>query len=154
VYTKIGPARGTAETGDRFGSAVAFMARPDLDFGDDERLVVGAPGEDVGALADADAGAARVVLLYRYCEFGCGSDVYPDQAVTVIQGKGNTPGVAGSGNQFGAAVTRLPGVDHAILVGAPGQTVAGEADAGAVAVLDPVPTISHQVDQKHPRTAG
>lgn len=144
VYTKIGPARGTAETGDRFGSAVAFMARPNLDF-DDDRLVVGAPGEDVGALADA--GATRAVLLYRYCEYGCGSDVYPDQAVTVIQGNGNTPGVAGAGNQFGAAVSRLPGVDHAILIGAPGQTVAGEADAGAVAVLDPVPTISHQVDQ-------
>ena len=152
VYTKIGPPRGTAETGDRFGSAVAFTARPNLDFGYEDRLVVGAPGEDVGALADA--GAARVMLLYRSCEYGCGSDVYPDQAVTVTQGRGNTPGVAGSDNQFGATVSRLPGVDHAILIGAPGQTVAGEAHAGAVAVLDPVPTISHQVDQDTPELPG
>ncbi len=105
------------------------------------------PARTSGQLSNA--GAARTVPLYRYCEHGCGSDAYPDdsEAVTMIQGKGHTPGVAGSGNQFGAAVSRLPGVDRAILVGAPGQTVAGKAGAGAVAVLDPVPTGSHQVDQ-------
>jgi hypothetical protein len=109
--------------------------------------VVGAPGEDVGALPDA--GAARTVPLYRYCEHGCGSDASPadDEAVTLIQGTRGTPGVVGSGNQFGAAVSPLPGVDGAILVAAPGQTFAGKTDAGAVAVLDPVPTGSHQVDQ-------
>ena len=98
----------------------------------------------------SDAGAARTVPLYRYCEHGCGSDAYPadDEAVTMIQGKRGTPGVAGSGNQFGAAVSPLPGVDGAILVGAPGQTVAGKADAGAVAVLDPGPI--HQVQEQLP----
>lgn len=112
--------------------------------------MVGAPGKDIGRLSNA--GAARTVPLYRYCEHGCGSDVYTrdEEAVTMIQSKGLTPGVAGSGNQFGAAVSRLPGVDGAILVGAPGQTVAGKADAGAVAVLDPDPTQSHQVQEQIP----
>ena len=57
------------------------------------------------------------------------------------------PGWQPSGNQFGAAVSRLPGVDNGILIGAPGQTVAGNAEAGVVAVLDPVPTQPHQLDQ-------
>lgn len=148
MYAKIKPARGTAEAGDRFGSSVAFLNRPDLEFGWDERVVVGAPGEDVGTLADA--GAVRSVPLSMYCEHSCGSDAYPEDeygAVTIIQGRRHTPGVAASGNQFGSAVSRLPGVDNGILVGAPGQTVAGRADAGVVAVLDPVPTHSHQLDQ-------
>lgn len=151
VYSTIRPARGTAEAGDRFGSAVAFLSRPtlELDYYEDH-LVVGAPGEDIGQLSNA--GAARTVPMSRYCEHGCGSDVYPDdsEAVTMIQGRGHTPGVAGSGNQFGAAVGRVPGVDRAFLVGAPGQTVAGRAGAGAVAVLDPDPTQSHQVQEQLP----
>jgi len=72
VYSKIGPARGTAETGDRFGSAVAFLANSDLDFDSGEHLVVGAPGEDVGRMVYA--GGARTVPPYRYCEHGCGRD--------------------------------------------------------------------------------
>ena len=75
VYSTIRPARGTAETGDRFGSAVAFLSRPTLELENNEdRLVVGAPGEDIGQLSNA--GAARTVPLYRYCEHGCGSDAY------------------------------------------------------------------------------
>ena len=150
VYSQIRPARGTAETGDRFGSAVAFVTRPTLKFDNDERLVVGAPGEDIGSLSNA--GAARTVPLYRYCEHACGSDAYPadDEAVTVIQGRRHTPGVAKSGNRFGAAISPLPGVEAAILVAAPGQTVAGKADAGAVAVLDPDPTHSQQIQGQLP----
>lgn len=146
VYSKVRPARGTVEIGDRFGSAVAFL-RPTLEFGYDERLVVGAPGEDIGALRNA--GAVRTVPLYMSCEHACGSDAYPDdsEAATVIQGRGKTPGVAGNGNQFGAAVSHLQGVDRGIIVAAPGQTVASKAGAGAIAVLDPVPTHSHQLDQ-------
>ncbi len=148
VYSKIMPARGTAETGDRFGSAVAFLNRPTLEFGYDEHIMVGAPGEDVGTLADA--GAVRIVPISMSCEHTCGSDAYPEEdygAATIVQGRVHTPGMAASGNQFGAAVSRLPGVDHGMLVGAPGQTVAGKAQAGVVAVLDPVPTHSHQLDQ-------
>jgi hypothetical protein len=151
VYSIIRPALRTAEAGDRFGSAVSLLSRPtlEIDYYED-RLVVGAPGEDIGHLSNA--GAARTVPLYRSCEHGCGSDAYPDdsQAATMIQGKGHTPGVAGSGNQFGAAVSRLPGIDHAFLVGAPGQTVAGKAVAGAVTVLDPNPTQSHQIQEQLP----
>ena len=147
VSYEIRPARGTAENGDRFGSAVALSAGPDPEFLSDARLVVGAPGEDVGARADA--GAARIVPLYRSCEHGCGSNAYPgdDEAVTLVQGRRHTPGSAGAGNQFGAAVSWLPGVDGGTLVAAPGQTVGGQADAGAVAVLDPDPANAHQVDQ-------
>jgi hypothetical protein len=149
VYSTIRPALGTAEAGDRYGSAVAFLSRPPLELkNNQDRLVVGAPGKDIGHLSNA--GAARTVPLYRYCEHGCGSDVYTgdEEAVTMIEGKGHTPGVAGTGNQFGAAVSRLPGVEGAILVGAPGQAVAGKADAGAVAVLDPDPTHSRQIQQQ------
>ncbi len=151
VYSTIRPALGTTETGDRYGSAVAFLSRPPLELeNNQDRLVVGAPGKDIGQLSNA--GAVRTVPLYRYCMHGCGSDAYTgdDEAVTMIQGKGHTPGAAGSGNQFGAAVSRLSGVEGAILVGAPGQPVAGKADAGAVAVLDPDPTHSHQVQEQLP----
>lgn len=145
-YSMIRPALGTAETGDRYGSAVAFLSRPPLELSNNEdRLVVGAPGKDIGQLSDA--GAARTVPLYRYCEHGCGSDMYAgdEEAVTLIQGRGHTPGVAGTGNQFGATVSHFPGVEGAVLIGAPGQAVAGATGAGAVAVLDPEPTRSGQI---------
>ena len=148
VYSTLRPGRGTAETGDRFGSAVAFLTRPSLEFGYDERLLIGTPGEDIGGLRDA--GAVRIVPLSRYCGHACGSDAYPedDIAVTVVQGRGHTPGAARAGNQFGATVGRLPGVESGILVGAPGQTVAGQSMAGAVAVLDPDPIHSHQIQHQ------
>jgi hypothetical protein len=144
VYSTARPARGTIESGDRFGSAVAFL-RTSREFGYDEQLVVGAPGEDIGTLRDA--GAVRTMALGMYCERACGSDAYADDyGTTMIQGRGHTPGMAGAGHEFGDAVSQVPGVDGGIIVAAPGQTVAGRA-AGAIAVLDPVPTHSHQLDQ-------
>lgn len=106
------PAHGTVETGDRFGSAVAFLSRLTMrrDYYED-RLVVGIPGEDIGRIRNA--GAVRLLPLSRYCEHACGSDAYPDdsEAHTLVQGQARTPGAARPGNQFGASLSGQPGVD-------------------------------------------
>jgi hypothetical protein len=116
---------GTAEAGDRFGAALASGL---VDSGDEADLAVGAPGEDVGAIADA--GAVSLV----------------DGAAGGLLGGPNllvTESQAETGDGFGAAVEvgdlsgggGTAGPDD-LAVGAPGENVGATVDAGAVSLIE------------------
>jgi FG-GAP repeat len=121
------------EAGDRFGAALT-AGRFDVDGFDD--LVVGVPGEDVGATTDAGA-----------------VNFFANTASAL-------PGVSGpallqdnpeAGDQFGAALTaKVLGGDgfFDLVVGAPGENVGATVDAGAANVFSSsggvLPTVSSQ----------
>jgi hypothetical protein len=117
-----GGASGAAEGNDRFGSALASGILPGDSFHD---LVVGVPGEAVGATVGA--GAVNVLA-------GSGGGLVNGSLVT----QGN-PEVD---DQFGGAVA-TGDLDQAagddLAVGAPGETVGGRVFAGAVSVISGPP---------------
>ncbi|MBP2418969.1 hypothetical protein ACFFOM_18355 [Microlunatus capsulatus] len=109
---------GAAEAGDRFGSSVALgqlVGDGTVD------AVVGSPGEDVGALADA---GALTVLASLYDEpTGTGLD----------QGSPGVPGAPEAGDRFGSALDAVrTGSTTRLAVGVPREDVGRAADAGAV----------------------
>jgi hypothetical protein len=119
--TTIGSLPGATEAGDQFGSA---LGAADFDGNNADNLVVGVPGENLGAVADAGA-----VLSI------CGFDGQFEGCADGVLTQGNPE----AGDRFGAALT--PGnfdgnefPDRA--VGAPGETVAGRAAAGAADARD------------------
>ena len=113
------------------GPAVATMQvttpGPDFDgdgFGD---LAVGAPGEDVGAVANAGA----VSVLY-----GSSGGLASDGQV-LTQDTAGVPGVSEIGDRFGAALVAGDFNGDAfsdLAVGAPGEDLS-DVDAGAVTIL-------------------
>ena len=106
---------GTAEAGDQFGSAVAF--------GPLGMLVIGAPGEDVGAVSSAGA----VVTMAR-----------SGASALFTQDSTGMAGTAEAGDRLGAAVAYLPDSSddgYRIAVGVPGEDIAGIRDAGLVNFL-------------------
>ncbi|MFN3217346.1 MAG: FG-GAP repeat protein [Acidimicrobiales bacterium] len=118
--------RDRAEAGDFFGE---YLTAADVDGDGACDLVVGIPSEDIGARTDA--GAVQVI-------FG-GPDGLTRRNQFLHR---NTRGVAGratAGERFGAPLffgdffANQPGVN--IVVGVPGQDVAGRRDAGAVHIL-------------------
>jgi hypothetical protein len=118
-----GGAGGTAEAGDAFGAALATGILGGDGIAD---LVVGAPGEDVGAVSNAGA----VNLL-------AGSPGGLVLGAVVTQGNPETI------DNFGAAVASgdfddTDGDD--VVVGAPGETVNGNLLAGAVSVFNGPPS--------------
>jgi hypothetical protein len=113
---------GSAEGNDRFGGALAsaIMAGDDV-----HDLVVGAPGENLGATVDA--GAVNVLA-------GSGAGL--------VNGSLATQGNPETGDAFGAAVATgdfddTEGDD--VAAGAPGETVNGRRAAGAVSVFNGPP---------------
>lgn len=117
---------GTVEAGDQFGTTVALQGTP----GDEERFfVIGAPGEDIGGATDA--GAVNVIYGVYSAELVQGNPI-----VTGVR----VPGVPEAGDRFGASLTMghlsLGGVNgRSIIIGAPGDTVAGRDGAGSVTVV-------------------
>jgi FG-GAP repeat len=117
--------QGRPEAGDRFGAAVAVGAYGrnlgGLALGG---LAVGIPGEDVGSVVDAGA----LAVLYGMSTFG-------QQLLT--QKQAGHPIEAR--DRFGAALSEpfrvKPGLHEDLAVGSPGETVRGQAGAGAVSVL-------------------
>lgn len=105
-------ATGAAEAGDRFGAALSAAGG---------LLLVGAPGEDVGTVAEA--GAVAVFQAAPLTTRG---------SYQLWQGKsGSVGGVAEAGDHFGAALA------GSTLIGAPGEDVGSAVDAGSVyAYLD------------------
>jgi hypothetical protein len=110
---------GTAESGDAFGAALSAT--------NGGSLVVGAPGEDVGSIADAgiihvlrSAGGMNYSLTSSLSQvFHC------DTA--------NVPGIAEAGDRFGASLGEAL---SRVLVGVPGEDVGSVGGAGAIVVLD------------------
>ena len=121
------------EAGDRFGAALATG----VSGGAFDDLVVGAPGENVGATVDAGA-----------------ANIFPTDSTGVL------PAVSGpallqdnpeAGDRFGAALTTKflgDGPLFDVVVGAPGENVGATVDAGAANVFtNPsgmVPAVSNQ----------
>ena len=106
---------GTPETGDRFGASMSGAW-------------IGAPGESVGSLA-----GAGIVLTPR----PLGS-----RARVLDQHDADPTQVVEAGDHFGAALTEVGPMQDGemfhpaqLLVGAPGEDVAGRADAGTVSVV-------------------
>lgn len=128
-------AEGTVEAGDQFGHAVAITGTNQEDR---RRLVVGAPGEDAGSVADA--GAVSVFEMDEQPE-GLGE---LRQGQRAPLGAVRLPGTPQSGDRFGASLAvgtlDLPetsGTDEGegLVIGAPGDTVSGRDGAGSVTVL-------------------
>lgn len=107
---------GTAEQGDGFGSAVAFR--------DDRALVIGVPGEDVGAVVDA--GSAHIVRI--------GTTRISTPFPTITEDSPGTAGQVRRGNRFGSRVAGLharpgSGFEVAFAIASPVQ------DGGSVHVV-------------------
>ena len=114
------------QAGGHFGAAVVLS---DVDQDGCTDLVVGSPGYDVGQAVNA--GAVYVVR-----------ETVADGIVVEkwVRGSGSVPGTAQAGAHFGKALasyvaTGVPG-SAAVAMGAPGETVAGAAGAGAVVVRE------------------
>jgi FG-GAP repeat len=111
------------------GPAVAQVTVPGPDFNNDGfgDLAVGAPGEDVGAVANAGA----VSVLY-----GSSGGLASDGQV-LTQDAAGVPGVSEIGDRFGAALVAGDFNGDAfsdLAVGAPGEDLS-DVDAGAVTIL-------------------
>lgn len=107
---------GSAERGDHFGQAVAFR--------DDRALVIGVPGEDVGAVVDA--GSAHIVRI--------GTTKISTPSPTITEDSQGTAGQVRRGNRFASRVAGLhsrPGSDSevAFAIASPVQ------DGGSVYVV-------------------
>ncbi len=129
-------ANGTPEEADAFGSAVAITGTNQEDR---QRLVVGAPGEDAGAVYDVGA-----VNVFELDEDGPIGLAELRQGRRGPLGAVRLPGTPQSGDRFGSSlavgVMNLPEVSgtesgQTLVIGAPGDTVSGRAGAGSVTVL-------------------
>ena len=124
LHQGAGGVPGTAEAGDGFGAAVAVGAFS----GEGNALAVGVPGEDVGSAADAGV----LDVLYNS---GTGLGGGGRQQLT----QADAGGVVEPGDRFGAAMSApfFHGTDvlEDLGAGAPGETVAGRATAGAGSIL-------------------
>lgn len=131
---RLTPPQGAS--GDRFGTALAEVASyegSEIDRGTCSRLVVGAPGRDVGALNDAGA-----IFVY---------DWDADEGEFTLfhefrQGAQAVPGQPQAGAGFGSDLASpfhepdiVGSVVRPLYVGVPGYDLAGRAGAGAVAEL-------------------
>jgi hypothetical protein len=118
---------GTVESGDRFGAAVHVTG--DGRVGRAPQLLVGAPGEDLGATTDS--GSVTVAPLSR-------TTGRPDG--TVRSWDQNSTGMAGTaetGDALGSSVTSTESWKSGLvrLAGAPGEDVGSARDAGMVQIV-------------------
>lgn len=117
---------GSNEDGDGWGSALAtgYCGPTEPDFWP---LIVGAPGENVGSIADA---GSITVLSAEHVK-----------GYVLTQGSG-LPGKAEAGDKVGGSVSKLPGYDQymfdavcdGVVVGAPGEDVGTVSNAGTISV--------------------
>ena len=128
-------AGGTVEAGDEFGYAVAVMG---VNQESRRRVIIGAPGENDGAVVDA--GAVSVFEV----------DAAPEGLGELRQGERGPlgairlPGTPQRTDRFGSSlalgVVDLPEwsgneIANGLMIGAPGDTVSGRAGAGSVTIV-------------------
>ncbi len=118
---------GVAEAGDQFGYSIAAGR---LFGGSRDALAIGAPGENVGTLADAG-----------YVHVFAGSAGGPDTSNEVGYSQSEMPsaGTSEAGDMFGAAVAigHLEGGSAAhLIVGSPFEAVGSTADAGMIQTVE------------------
>lgn len=142
----------TADANDTFGKSIAmaqYRAAADPAGSATSLLVVGVPGEDVGAVADAG-------MVHRYRLTATGAF----HAGGVTQETRNNGSVAEDGDYFGERV-RVANIDRGavstpqtllVAVGAPGEDLPGAPDAGQVSVFgaaaDPVTPTNVDLDRR------
>jgi hypothetical protein len=138
----------TAEAGDRFGQSMDAGGQSAT--GTDFSLVVGVPGEDIGAATDAGA-----VMTFSLSLSGP-SPVFSRAGVLVRQGAGGVSDVPETGDGFGSAVSfGGAGFSQVLAIGVPGEDIAGKKDAGAVHQMDTDGvTQTAFVHQNVPRVGG
>ena len=116
VVAQGGTEAGEAVSGDHFGEVLEIMPT-----GDGPILVVGAPREDVGR--EVDAGAVGMIPLNGHLTL-------------VTQNSAGAAGTAEAGDRYGASIsgyfTFTDQPVGMVLVGVPGEDVAGKVDAGMV----------------------
>lgn len=125
LLSQSGSWPGAAEAGDRFGAALT--TRPGV-----EQVAIGIPGEDLGRRANA--GAVQIARPNRSGRLDTFAVVR-----TVTQDSPGVPGVAESGDLFGAALVSTEwascGNGADVVVGAPGEDVGSVRDAGSVTIV-------------------
>ncbi|MFI5856359.1 S1 family peptidase [Streptomyces parvulus] len=125
------------ETGDRMGASVAAGTTAE----GKPWVLIGAPGEALGSLAKAGA------AFY----------VHGDTNVSINQDTSDVPGAAETNDAFGTSVT---GDSNFIAIGAPGDAIGGDANAGNLAVLshklgaDGRPGVVTGMDQDNEKISG
>ena len=113
---------GKAEAGDGFGFSLAHNTRIPLPLGDQHLIAIGAPGENVGTVADAGS----VTVLKND-----GTKLV--NRLTFTQ---NTAGIAGTveaGDRFGQALAFRD--KRTMVIGVPGEDVGTVVDAGSAQIL-------------------
>ena len=127
---------GLDEPGDAFGYS---LAAGDFDGDGRDDLAIGAPGEDIGTVANAGA----VYVLY-----GSDDGLTGDRAYSTAQDRSAIPGVAEDGDTFGWSLAAgdvgrfgddgpepfADGYDE-LVIGTPGEDVGDVPDVGAALVL-------------------
>jgi FG-GAP repeat protein len=117
---------GVSESGDRFGEALAVG---DIDEDGNDDLIVGAPGEMVGAATSAGA----ITIL-----FGSDDGTSTTGAQLITQATKGVPSEVERNDRFGEAIAAGDvdgdGADE-VVVGAPGESAGGRLGAGSATVL-------------------
>ncbi len=117
-------AAGTAEKGDKYGSAIAYFD-PDFPYPTVTSVLIGVPGEDLGSVPDA--GTADLAKFV-------GGGPLAGQSQTWNQGSSYVPGEAEKGDRFGAAVTAgtLGDQQLGMVIAAPMEDLGSRVDAGTL----------------------
>ncbi|MFE2591323.1 S1 family peptidase [Streptomyces anthocyanicus] len=125
------------ETDDRMGASLAAGTTA----AGEPWILVGAPGEALGSLTKA----------------GGAFYVHGDTSISINQDSSNVPGAAEANDAFGTSVT---GDSNFIAIGAPGDAIGGDANAGNLAVFshkldaDGRPTVVAGMDQDNEKISG